>query len=208
MRKATVFILILVIAVFTASCKNGGAAEGGNASAEDRSVTHASLTRDEQVIAGLTSDIVEKFQLEKDGVYDVNIYLYRNGEMSDVGGVLGIDAKGQSEALLISGRKEGNISYAWSVSASGIAKFPAVDIDDVRSYASISGANESMKISKGREYVLVYVAFIDGSAGIKASSDETLLLDWDSIAEKTDTLSDFAYVHFVTIRLSDIPGWK
>lgn len=101
MKKFFAIALSLFSIILMSSCK-----------AENFTVERIALSKDEQKIAGLTSDIAEKFLLEKDRMYDICVYLYKEGSIEKVCGLYGIDVNGEDRAVLISGRKDGGVSFA------------------------------------------------------------------------------------------------
>lgn len=196
MKRIIKLPLSLILIIALSSCQM---AESKN------TVERMPLSTEEQQIADLTSDIVEKFIFEKDRIYDINIYFYRDGSMEDHGGVLGIDTKGKHETVLISGRKDGNVSFAWSIS--GAAKYKAIEINDDNLYMMVSGVGqEKFTMEEGKEYALVFVAYKEGTE-MPVSLTEPFY-KWDTIEDKAGALSEFNYAYIITVSLSDLQGYK
>ncbi len=196
-RRICVFLLLALLAALSA-CQQKS----------NNTVTHVPLTADEQRVAQLTSDIVHKFVFEKDRVYDIKTTLYQNGSGEVVGEVNGIDTKGADDVILISGRKDGAVGMAWNISSgSGIAKSPAAAIADDGAFMTASGiGREQFVMAEGKEYVLAYMAYQEGTQMSAAITE--LFYDWDTVGDKAGALKDFSYVYVVTAQLSDSPGYK
>lgn len=164
------------------------------------------LTGDEQQIASLAGDIVEKFRFKKNQVYDICIYLCRDGVLETVGQMLGIDTKDKDKTVLIGGRKDESASMAWSVATDGaVYKSPVVETEDVTDFASVSGVGqEKFSLEEGEEAVLVYVAYQDVGPIL---STVDLFYTWDTGEDKAEALAGFRYAYVVTVRLSQLPGY-
>lgn len=174
----------------------------------NNTVERLSLSKDEQQIANLTSDIVEKFLLEKDRIYDINIYFYKDGLLENNGGVSGIDTKGADGTVIISGRKDKNIGFAWNISSSGsIVEYPAIDVSDDRIFMMVNGiGQEKFVMAEAKEYVLVFVAYKEGNQMQTSLTD--VFYTWDTLDNKAEALAEFNYAYIITVRLSYLPGYK
>jgi hypothetical protein len=196
LKKLFIIFLLLIQLVYLVSCKQ---------EKDKFTVENLPLSGDEQQIANLTSDIVEKFSFEKDRVYDIKIYLYQKGLLENNGGVFGIETKGETGTVLISGRKDGNISFAWNISAG--AKYQAVEIDDDRVFMRVNGiGQEKFVMEEGKEYVLVFVGYKEG-ASMSDSLTEIFYI-WDTIEDKAGALGEFDYAYILTTQLSGETGYK
>lgn len=192
MKKIFAF-LFLVSVIYLSSCQQ---------TKDKFTVGNLSLTDDEQQIANLTSDIVEKFLFGKDKMYDINIYFYKDNILENIGGVFGIDAKGENKTVLIAGRKDGNMSFAWNILS---AKYSAVEINDDRTYMMVNGVGqEKFVMENGKEYALIFVAYKEGNA-LPSSLSEPFHV-WDTIEDKVSALSEFNYAYIITVQLSDEAG--
>lgn len=198
MKKLIVVFLSLISITFLSSCQ----------AKTNNTVERLPLSEAEQKIAELTSDIVEKFILDKDRVYDINIYLYKDNQIENNGGVLGIDTKGKDETVLISGRKDGEIGFAWNISCSGsIAKSPAIEINDDKAFMMVYGiGQEKFEMAEDKEYVLIFVAYKEGNQMRNSIAD--VFYTWDTIDDKAEALAEFSYAYIVTVKYSDLPEYK
>lgn len=197
MKKLIIIFLSLLSITFLSSCQ----------AKTNNTVERLSLSKAEQKIAELTSDIVEKYVFDKDRVYDINIYLYKDNQIENNGGVSGIDTKGDDETVLISGRKDGNIGFAWNISYSGsIAKYPAIDINDDKAFMMVNGIGlEKFEIAEDKEYVLVFVAYKEGNQMSASLTD--VFYTWDTLEDKVEALAEFSYAYIVTVKFSDLLGY-
>lgn len=186
--------MLIIPAIFMASCRR-----------EKNTVERLPLSGDERQIAVLTSDILEKFKFEKDKAYDINIYFYENGSIENNGGVSGINTDGEDGTVLISGRKEGNVGFAWNISTSGaVVKLPAAVIDDDKLFMTVNGiGQEKFMMEEHKEYVLVFAAYKEGNE-LPASFTEPFY-EWDAIENKAGALTEFSYAYIITVKLSDLP---
>jgi len=192
--KKILFIFVLVLLFALSSCISFAV----------RTVRHIPLTEEEQHIANLTSDMVHRFRLEEEKSYDISIYFYHNGTIESIGEVHGIDTANDTKDVLIAGRRDGDVAFAWSIGVEGsIAMFSATDIDDDRELVMMKGiANNMFFMDEGVEYGLIYVAYKEGNEF--DTSDLFVFEAWDfveSYEEKIDKLSPFTYAYIITIQL-------
>jgi len=164
------------------------------------------LTSGEQRIADLTSDITKKFSFPKDTPFDVKIYLYRNGELDVVGGMYGVILTANDRTVIVSGRRDGPVSFAWNISGgngAGGAQYQAIEIDDNTPYIwkVTDIGQKSFTMEAGKEYALVFAAYVAGTE-LQASATEPFY-NWDTITDKAGALSAFTYAYVVTAQLSD-----
>lgn len=199
MKKIIIILLLLASMIHLQSCQF---------IKSKYTVERIPLSKDEQRIADLAGYIVEKFTFEKDRVYDINIYLYKDNSIEITGAAFGVDTKGEAGTILIGGRTEGNTSFSWSFSDSGvIIKSAAIEIDDDREFMKIVGVGqEKFTMEEGKEYVLIFVAFKEGNQISTATTEP--FITWDSVDDKAAALAEFDYAYIVTVRLSDTPGYK
>jgi len=192
MKKISAVLLSFLLLMPLSSCKQA-----------QNTVQNVPLTSGEQRIADLTSDMTYKFSFPKGGIYDIKIYLYRNGTLEVVGAMSGFDTEGNAGTVLISGRKDGNVSYAWGLSdGASTARCPATEIDDDTSYIGASGIGQDhFTMEAGKEYALAFAAYVAGPE-LQASATEPFN-NWDTLNDKAGALSAFTYAYVVTAQLSD-----
>ena len=186
MKKFLILCVIMVSAALSSLC-----------SQKEFTVKALALTKDEQRIASFLSDVSYKFLLEKGRQYEINLYLYKDGLLENIGGASGNSSN--NNILYISGRRSGNVGYEWNILWYGKAKYPAAEIDDDRTFAALSGSGigSSVVMEEGKEYVLAYVGYIEGNS-IPTSMTEPFF-EWSTLTDKAGALGGFAYAYVITI---------
>lgn len=188
MKKIFVSLLLFVSIIYLSSCQQ---------TKDKFTVEKLSLSDSEREIANFTSDIFEKFLFEKDRLYDINIYFYKDSTLEKAGGVYGIDTKGADKTVLISGRKDGNIGFAWNILS---AKYQAVEMSDDKAYGMVYGVGqENFVMEDGKEYALIFVAYKEGA--VMALTEPFHI--WNTIENKTSALAEFNYAYIITVQLSN-----
>ena len=192
MKKITTFLLSFILIICLSSCQQ-----------IKNTIKNLALTETERQIAVLTSDVVEKFLFKKDHIYDLNIYLYKDGSLENAGGIYGIDTKNKDKIILISGKRDESLSFTWNISSSGsIYKYLVIDIQDDRDFSMVKGiGNTSFIMEKSKEYILYFVAYVEGDS-IKGSATEPFTI-WDTIIDKENALTEFTYAYIITVQFSD-----
>jgi len=195
MKKAFVFLALIVICL--SSCQQA-----------KFTVKNIPLNDDERRIADLTSDMVEKFIFEKDKIYDINLYIYKNNSLELGASILGIYTKDEDTTVFISGRKGGDFGFVWNVSyAAGKYQLSDIEIyeDITHMMVTTSGVGqEKFVMEEDKEYALGFVAYREGNE-IPISAVEPFHI-WDEIEDKADALSEFKYAQFITVKFSDETG--
>ena len=176
-------------------------------SAVDYTVEHQQKTDFEKLLVAESTgiDMWEKFVFENGGKYDIQIHFYQNGSYDIFGEMTGISTSGKDEPICISGRKDGNVDFVWSISKGDILNnyIASCRIDDDRQFLEACGIGQSkILLEEDNEYVLVYFVFKEG-LDLPISLTERFLC-WDTIEDKTEALKDFDYAYVVTVRVNDV----
>lgn len=197
--KSVIIVLLVAIATFLSSC--------GNSIKPNAVVKNVPLSNDLKTAQSMYGGLLTHFQVPKDEIHDLHIYLYQNGVRKEVVGNCNSPASSRDYDIYIADKTtSGSTSpdRSWVINDNGaISSGNVSNLKELPSIAMTQGLGKTdFVMQKDKSYILAYEAFASQNAiGVSTFSD---LSDQSAFEQalKQGKYSDYPYIYLITINLS------
>lgn len=197
--KSVVIVLLVAIAVFLSSC--------GNSAKPNAVVKNIPLTNDLKTAQSMYGSFLTHFQVPKNEIHDLHIYLYQNGVRKEIISTLNSPASDRDDDIYIADKTisdSATPNRAWIINDNGgISSGYVSYLKELSSIAMTQGLGKTdFVMQKGKSYILAYEAFTSkNTIGVSTFSD---LSDQSAFEQALNQgkYSDYPYIYLITINLS------